>query len=129
MTVSRARVENLEKALVAWGDPLPEWIAALAEACDADNQTVVGKLLGYSGAVVSMVLSNKYGGDMIRFEALVRGALMAETVHCPTLQEISRDRCQYWQKRPFSTASGNAVRMYHACRSGCPHSRLKPDSV
>lgn len=123
------RHDNLDKARACWGDPMPEWVEALAEACDAGTQTAVGKKLGYSGAVVSLVLSNKYGaGDMEKFEGVVRGALMAQTVDCPVLQDISRDRCLHWQERPFSTTSGNAVRMYHACRSGCPHSRLKPGS-
>ncbi|PZR89669.1 MAG: transcriptional regulator [Stutzerimonas stutzeri] len=123
-----AKSNSLDKARLAWGDPLPEWVEALAEACNADTQAAVGRKLGYSGTAVSLVLSNKYGaGDMERFEGVVRGALMAETVPCPVLQDISRDRCLYWQGRPFSTASGNSVRMHQACRSGCPHSRLKAE--
>ncbi len=119
--------DNLEKARAAWGEQPPEWIIALAEACNAENQRLVGKRLGYSGPTVSQVLSRSYEkGDMARFETVVRGALMSETVRCPVLQEIGRDVCLGWQKRPFSTASANAVRMYQACRDGCPHSRLVP---
>lgn len=121
--------DNLDKARSAWGDPLPEWVEALAEACNAETQVSVGRKLGYSSAAVSLVLANKYGaGDMEKFEGVVRGALMAETVLCPVLQDISRDRCLYWQAKPYSTASSNTVRMFQACRSGCPHSRLKPGS-
>ena len=119
--------DNLEKARAAWGEQPPEWIIALAEACNAENQRLVGKRIGYSGPTVSQVLSRSYEkGDMARFETVVRGALMSETVRCPVLQEIGRDVCLGWQKRPFSTASANAVRMYQGCRSGCPHSRLAP---
>lgn len=128
MSASSKKIDNLEKARAAWGDPPPDWIIALAEACNADTQSNVGKRLGYSGPTVSQVLSNSYrNGDMERFETVVRGALMAETVTCVvTKDEIGRDVCLGWQKRPFSTASANAVRMYHGCRSGCPHSRLTP---
>ena len=123
----RKRHDNLSKALAAWGDPAPDWIVVLAEACNAETQTAVARKLGYSSATVSLVLSNGYEkGDVVRIEALVRGILMAETVHCPVLSAaIGRDVCSTWQKRPFSTASSNAVRMYQGCRSGCPHSRLR----
>lgn len=125
MTVP-AKLDNLTKARAAWGDPLPDWILVLAECCDAETQAAVARRLSYSPTAVSLVLSNRYEkGDMIRLEAAVRGALMAETVVCHvTGGEIGRDVCQNWQRRPFSTASANAVRMYQGCRSGCPHSRL-----
>lgn len=120
------KFDNLAKSTAAWGTPPPDWIAVLAEACDAESQTAVGKRLRYSSAAVSLVLANKYGsGDLVRFEAAVRGILMAETVLCPVLSaDIGKDACSTWQKRPFSTASSNAVRMYQGCRSGCPHSRI-----
>lgn len=127
MTETKTKIDNLEKARAAWGEPLPDWIIALAEACNATTQSAVGKRIGYSGSTVSQVLSDTYrNGDMVRIESVVRGALMAETVHCPILQDIGRDICLGWQKRPFSTANSNAVRMYQACRNGCPHSRLTP---
>lgn len=125
MSAPKAKLDNLEKACAAWGNPPPDWIVALAEACNALTQSAVGKKIGYSGSTVSQVLSDTYrNGDMARIETVVRGALMAETVRCPILQEIGRDICLGWQKRPFSTASANAVRMYQACRDNCPHSRL-----
>lgn len=127
MTVTaQTKLDNVTKARSAWGDPPPDWIVTLAECCDAETQIAVAKRLGYSSTAVSLVLSRRYEkGDMVRFEAAVRGALMAETILCPTIgAEIGRDVCQNWQRRPFSTASANAVRMYQGCRSGCPHSRL-----
>lgn len=121
------KIDNITKVRAAWGDPPPDWIVALAESCDAETQTAVAARLGYSSTVVSLALSNRYDkGDIVRLEAIVRGALMAEAVLCPVMgAEISRDVCQNWQRRPFSTASSNAVRMYQGCRSGCPHSRLR----
>lgn len=115
--------DNVVRASDAWGTP-PDWVLVLAEACNSENQTAVGKRLGYAGSTISQVLSSSYPGDMDRLEQVVRGVLMAETVICPRLGETSRNVCQQWQRRPFSTASSNAVAMYQACRSGCPHSRL-----
>ncbi|WP_080823340.1 transcriptional regulator, partial [Agrobacterium genomosp. 2] len=100
MTPTKPKPDNLEKARAAWGEQPPEWIIALAEACNAENQTLVGKRIGYAGSTVSQLLSNSYPGDVGRIEQLVRGALMSETVRCPVLQEIGRDVCLGWQRRP-----------------------------
>lgn len=120
------KVDNLAKAREAWGNPAPDWIEVLAEAANATTQSAVGERIGTGGSTISQLLSNTYPGDVAKFETIIRGRLMAETVDCPILQAIGRDVCLGWQKRPFSTASGNAVRMHQACRSGCPHSRLTP---
>lgn len=119
--------DNLTTATAAWGESTPDWIIVLAEACNMSSQAAIAKRLGYSSSTVSQVLSNKYGmGDIAKFEQVVRGALMAETVACPIVGDMTRDVCLNWQQRPFSTTNSNAVRMYQACRSGCSHSRLVP---
>lgn len=128
MTVLKLKLDNVEKAHTAWGGSAPDWIVALGEACNAENQTAIGKRIGYSGSTVSQLLSNSYPGDVNRIEQIVRGALMHKTVVCPVLQEIGRDVCLGWQKRPFSTASANSVRMFQACRNRCPHSLVKEPS-
>lgn len=120
----RAAVDHLIKAKIAWGDDAPEWIVILAEACNRSSQSAVAKDLGYSGSAISLVIGNSYNGDLGRIEQMVRGALMAETIICPIMGEMSRDVCQSWQKKPFGTASSHRVRMYTACRSGCPNSRI-----
>lgn len=122
--VSKQKNDNVARANECWGTP-PDWVLVLAEACNMESQTAVGRRISYGGSSISQVLSNTWRGDMDRFEQVVRGALMAETVICPRLGETSRNVCQQWQRRPFSTASSNAVAMYQACRSGCPHSRLQ----
>lgn len=119
------KTSTIERARAAWGADAPEWVIALAEACSAETQAAVARRVGYSGATVSQLISNSYRGDLRAVETMVRGALMAETVTCPVMAtEIGRDVCLNWQRRPFSTASANAVRMYQGCRSGCPHSRI-----
>jgi len=118
--------DNVVTAVAAWGDPAPDWIIVLAEACNMESQAAVAKRIGYSSSTVSQVLSNKYQmGDIAKFEQTVRGALMAETVDCPIIGDMTRDVCLNWQARPFSTTNSNAVRMFQACRAGCEHSRLK----
>lgn len=121
----KAAVDHVAKAKLAWGGYAPEWILILAEACSRSSQSAVAKDLGYSGSAISLVLGNKYqNGDLGRIEQMVRGALMAETIVCPIMGEMARDVCASWQKKPFATTSSHRVRMYQACRNGCPNSRI-----
>lgn len=122
---AKQAIPPIERVRTCWDD-VPDWVMALAEACAGSTQKAVGDRIGYAGSTISQVLSNTYAGDIENVEAKVRGALMSETVTCPAINaEMGRDVCRRWQKRPFSTASANAVRMHQACRSGCPHSRLQ----
>jgi uncharacterized protein involved in cysteine biosynthesis len=121
--VSRVAIDPVEKAAACWGETMPDWVLVLAEACQKSNQSAVARQLDYSAGVVSSVLSNTYRGDVSSVEQMVRGALMSETVHCPIIGPTPRNVCLGWQKRPFSTASSNAVRMYQACRQ-CPNARI-----
>lgn len=125
LTAPRFKHDNVAKAAASWGEHMPPWVVALAEACNSTTQTAVAKRLGYSSTVVSLVLSNNYGnGDIARIEQMVRGALMAETVSCPRLGGIARNDCLEWQAKPFAPTSTHRVEMYRACRNGCAHSRL-----
>lgn len=124
--MNAAKFTNTQKAKAAWQNDIPDWVIILAEACDRETQAAVSRKVGYSASAVSQVLSNTYqNGDIGRFEQAVRGALMAETVHCPVLGELPRNTCISWQRKPFSTANSHNVRMYGACRNGCKHSHLK----
>ena len=88
-----------ETASAAWGVGMPEWVNALAEACDRTSQNRVAHQLGRSAARVSTVLRNSYAGNMARVEELVRGARMHETTTCPSLGEIERQVCSMWRDR------------------------------
>lgn len=115
------------KARTAWGAEPPDWVLALAEQCAATNQKQAAKRIGLSDGLVSQVLGNKYPGDVARVAEKVRGALMGVTVTCPVLGDIGRDRCLDEQKKTFTGTSSVRSRLYRACRSGCPHSLLKPE--
>lgn len=113
-----------DKARSAWGEALPDWVDVLAEECDRHSGATIARRIGYSGAVVSHVLGAKYKGDLGKVEAKVRGALMGEIVHCPVLDEITKDRCISEQGRKFSATSSTRAKLFRACRAGCIHSRL-----
>lgn len=115
----------LDKAKAAWGEEMPDEVRELAHYVDANTGAAAAKVIGYSPAVVSNMLAARYPGDQSAVFAKIRGALMGEVVVCPVLGEIGRHRCLSEQKMPFATSNAARARVYRACRSGCPHSRLK----
>lgn len=117
-----AGTDFVARAIAAWGEA-PDWIVALAKACSESSLKPVSRSLGYSVATISQVLSNSYRGDVDRVAEMVRGALMQATVDCPVIGEIGRDRCLQEQDEPFRATSAFRAQLYHACRSGCPHSK------
>lgn len=120
----KTNVDFVAIARAAWGAALPDWVLALAEEATATSGTLAAERIGYSPAVVTHVIRNHYTGDMERVAGKVRGALMGATVICPVLGEIRRDRCLDEQRKPFAGTSSIRSRLYHACRAGCPNSRL-----
>lgn len=111
--------ENAIKVRKAWGDA-PEWVMALAKACDESSQAAVARRISYSAPTVSQVLSNTYRGDLVQIEGVVAGLFMGATVICPAQgEEIARNVCLDWQTRPYTDASSFHIKMHRACRS-CP---------
>ncbi|WP_142850831.1 transcriptional regulator [Telmatospirillum sp. J64-1] len=123
MTSTRESVPAVQRARVAWGEALPQWVQVLAEHCDATSQARTAKRIGYSGAVVSHVLKNVYPGDIAKVELAVRGALMAATVNCPVLGDLPTNECLEHQRRKFAATNHVRVRLYRSCHGGCPHSQ------
>jgi len=111
----------LEIARGGWGDPPPDWVRALAQACAESSQNQVAKRLSRSASLVSTVLRGTYKGDMAAVEERVRGVLMASTVDCPALGTIPSHACQDWQAkaRRFNGVNALRVQMFRACRN-CP---------
>lgn len=111
-----------EKARKAWGEDVPNWVEALAKACDETSQAKTAARLGYSPATVNLVLSNRYGASIDTVEQIVRGALMSETVPCPVMGKIGKDRCRQGVEtaRTFSAANSQHVRLFKTCPT-CPH--------
>ena len=127
MTAQREADHNQARARRAWGDEAPDWILELARACDRQSQRRLSQRLGYSPSTINQVLSNTYRGDLKAVRKAVSGALMHGTVTCPILGEIPSHRCLSIQRQPFAATNALRVRLYRACRSGCPNSRLGGD--
>jgi uncharacterized membrane protein YgcG len=71
------RATAMEKARKAWGEALPDWVAAVAAACDATGSfTAVGKRLGYSRPAISRLITNNYDVDRTKIERRIREVLM-----------------------------------------------------
>jgi len=116
-----------DKAADAYAGAVPDWVAELAAYADRHGAKKAGAAIGYSNSAVSMVLNKSAAAeklDLDRIEQAVRGALMGLTVTCPVYGEIGRDACLANQKLPFSPHRRERVAIYHACRGGCPHSRI-----
>lgn len=128
MNASKAKKPtNVERAAAAWGGSLPDWVGVLAAHCDLKTQREVAEAISYSHPVVNQVLSKSYKGDLQAVELAVRGAFNDLQAGCPVLGDIPMQRCLENQRLPF--ASHNPIRrdLHHACRAGCPHSRLKQE--
>lgn len=110
-----------ERVQQHWGDNAPEWVHVLAIECKRASQKRIADQVGYSPSVISQVLKNIYTGDLTAVEKAVSGALMNTTVSCPVLGDLPGNRCLEHQRQKFSATSSQRVRLYQACRSGCPH--------
>jgi len=98
----------------------PDWVVALAEACDRLGQRRAGEAIGYSGSLVSAVLRGRYTGDLAAVERKVRWVFLASTVACPILGEIQTEACLANQRKDYPTGNAQAVRLWRACRT-CAH--------
>ncbi|WP_313350507.1 hypothetical protein [Paracoccus sp. (in: a-proteobacteria)] len=114
----------VETARAAWGDALPDWVAALARECAASSQNKVAKRMSRSASLVSYVLANKYTGNLALVEEAYRAAFENLTVECPALGTIPANTCRNWQRkaRDFVNVNSQRVRMFRACNA-CPRYR------
>lgn len=103
----------------------PGWLEVLRQVCADSTQAAVAKRLNVSSAMINQVLKGVYRGNMARIQGLVEGAYCNHTVQCPVIGEIRLDVCLHWQAEPFKPVNPQRVKLFRACRSGCPHSRLK----
>lgn len=111
----------LDTAREFWGEGLPDWVAALARACDETSQNKVAARLERSASLVSNILRNRYPADTGAVEDIVRGTFMSGRVSCPVLGEIGTHVCRRWRGRGrrFENVNAQYVTMYRACNR-CP---------
>lgn len=91
--MSLHKQSNLEKAQLAWGDCLPDYIAVLAERCDETTQRAVGRILGFHASAVSKLINRNYEAGYDELEIKIRRVLMNVPVACPTFGEIPLASC------------------------------------
>ena len=118
----------IANARLAWGDDLPDWIAALAEECDRTSQSKAAARLERSPSLVSYVIRNRYPGDMGAVEEIVRGTLMSESIECPVLGSTGKHICRKWRvrSRTFENVNSQYVTMFRACNR-CPINQATTD--
>jgi hypothetical protein len=123
--MAQIRVPAVDTVRAAWGADAPDWVVALAEYCDAKHsQRAAGDLIGYSPATVNQIFHAKYPSDTAKIEDKVRGALLGETVSCPVLGPLPKDRCRDNQALPFAATNSTRVKLWRACRDGCLNSQI-----
>lgn len=101
----------------------PDWVDVLREQCKKASQKKTADKIGYSPAVVNQVLKGTYKGDVVAVEQAVRGALMNTTVDCPVMGAMLGDECLRHQRQPFAATNPMRLKLYKACRNGCPNKR------
>lgn len=114
----------LEKARAAWGDPLPEWIKALATACDEQGLRTTSAKMGVSPALASLAV-NRQREKLDYIKERVTRTLMVTIVACPVLGVMSRDQCLQEQAKEFTAANPLRVQLFRACRNGCTHYKTR----
>lgn len=115
------------KAITAHGAECPPWIMALAVAVDKCGFVrPVAERIGYSHSAVSAVINGSYPGNLAKIQTAVTSCLMGNEVTCPVLGKIKAEKCNGIQRRTTLMASDpTAVKLWRACRKGCPNSGVK----
>lgn len=116
------RESCFRKATRAWGPlgTMPDWVYALADACDNASVRKVAVKLDASPAIISLAINNQR--ENLEFiKERVENTLMASIVSCPILGVMGKTDCLQEQVKPFLPASPLRSRIYRACRSGCPN--------
>ncbi len=80
------------------------------------SQAKVGKMLDYSTATISQVLSGNYKGGLETFLARVEEVFGTRIIPCPLLGDIPLNRCVRERRRQFSTSNPLRVQLYRECR-------------
>lgn len=111
---------NIDNALLAWGEGIPEWVKTLAIACDKTSQRSVGARLGYCSATISKVINRKYPGGYGEIGQLVRVIYGQEDVDCPLFGAIPLASCIRNRRRKAPPANHLHIQFAQSCPD-CPN--------
>ncbi len=130
MSTVQSRPSTLAQAQAAWGAELPDWVAAMARAIDAEGFPSIAQRLGYrSSGNLYDVVARRLRASTDHIEARVRAAVMRDLVECPVQGRIGGAECLANQALPFSTSNPAAVRLWRACRGACPYSSINEGAL
>lgn len=85
-----------------------------------NSQSKVAEELSVSTATISMLLKDKYPGNVELMEQRIRGQFMAETVRCPVMGDLSKRSCLDNQALPMAFTNPVRAALGRACKT-CPH--------
>ncbi|MCO8326837.1 hypothetical protein ABEG10_14035 [Burkholderia cenocepacia] len=104
----------------------PDWFAMLRDAVAATSQAEVARMLDYSNATVSLVLSGKYAGKTDRVAARVLKTFgQVQCTH--TGQQISLTVCVSFANRRAPLNNPMELSHWRTCRN-CPLRPVKGGS-
>jgi len=115
------------KAFAAWGAQ-PDWVIALATACDRSSQASVAKMLGMNSGYVSYALRNEKPQYHQVVAEAVRGKLMGETIDCPVLGEIDQALCARHRKSRLRPIAPEQKRLRATCPT-CIHNTNRKEEA
>lgn len=124
MIVGAASSAELARARAAWGSGAPDWIMALAAACDRKGLTAVAEELGVHASLVNAVLCDRYAGDLSRIAYEVRGKIIAAPVDCPEHGKLPAERCREYQDRAERRDAFPRQRLHSLMYPDCRHCEL-----
>lgn len=122
--VINAPATNLERAILAWGEPMPRWVRLLANACDQASQRVVADRIEAAGfrcssATVSRLLNHRYGASYAEPERAVLAVYADDTSECPIFGPIPLAGCIRNRRRKHAPTN-SVERLYAATCPTCP---------
>ncbi|WP_027358865.1 helix-turn-helix domain-containing protein [Desulforegula conservatrix] len=92
-------------------------LGLLRQKVDDFGQGEVAKRLGYSKATVSLVINDKYNGNLNSVLLKVKEVFGGLKVNCPVLGEIDLAECAENKRQPFSASNPLRVRLFKACKA------------
>lgn len=95
-------------------------LQALSAFCASGTQAAAARRLGVSEGTVSNALKGRYIGNVDKLAERIRGELLAATVACPVLGEITSRICQDERSKPLHAVNPLRVQLWRACQ-GCAH--------
>lgn len=92
-------------------------LSLLRQKVKESSQAEVANRLGYSKATVSLVLNEKYNGNLNSVSLKIKEVFGGLKVSCPVLGEIDLSECAENKRQPFSATNPLRVRLFKACKS------------